>query len=128
VTQTHVVWRDTKGAPYIPSLLVAGEFLLSVNPTGVAFCYEAATGKVFWQEKLGRHHASPVLVLGLAFFINDQGQVNVIKPGASFERVAQYQLGEACYASPALSDGQVFLRGFQHLFCIGQRTKPAPGT
>ena len=82
---------------------------------------------MFWQEKLGREHASPVLARGLAFFINDQGQVNVIKPGASFERVAQYQLGEPCYASPALSDGQVFLRGFQHLFCIGQRTKPAPG-
>jgi outer membrane protein assembly factor BamB len=128
VTQTHVVWRDSKGAPYIPSLLVADEFLLSVNPTGVAFCYEATTGKVFWQEKLGRQHASPVLIRGLAFFINDQGQVNAIKPGASFEHVAQYQLGEPCYASPALSDGQVFLRGFQHLFCIGQRTKPAPGT
>ena len=128
VTETRVAWRDNKGAPYIPSLLVAGEYLLSVNTAGVAFCYEAASGKVLWQEKLGRHHASPVLVQGLAFFINDQGQVNVIKPGASFERVAQYELGEACYASPAISDGQVFLRGFQHLFCIGQRTKPAPRT
>ena len=128
VTQTHVVWRDTKGAPYIPSPLAAGDFLLSVNPTGVAFCYEAGTGKVLWEQKLGRHHASPVLLRGLAFFINDQGQVNVIRPGAAFDRVAQYELGESCYASPALSDGQVFLRGFQHLFCIGQRTKPVPGT
>jgi outer membrane protein assembly factor BamB len=128
VSQSHVAWRDTKGAPYIPSLLAAGDFLLSVNPTGVAFCYEAATGKVLWQQKLGRHHASPVLLRGLAFFINDQGQVNVIRPGATFERVAQYELGESCYASPALSDGQVFLRGFQHLFCIGRKTKPAPGT
>jgi hypothetical protein len=118
VTQTHVAWRDTKGAPYVPSLLVAGEFLLSVNTPGVAFCYEAATGKVFWQEKLGRHHASPVLVNGLVFFVNDNGQINVIKPGQKFERVAQYELGESCYASPAISDGQVFLRGFKHLFCI----------
>ena len=121
VTQTHVAWRDHKGAPYVPSLIVAGDFLLSVNPAGVAFCYEAATGKVFWQEKLERHHASPVLVGGLVFFINDDGQVNVVKPGTTFERVGQYELGEPCYASPAISDGQVFLRGFKHLVCIGRK-------
>ena len=51
VTQTHVAWRDTKGAPYVPSMIVAGDFLLSVNNAGVAFCYEAATGKVLWQEQ-----------------------------------------------------------------------------
>jgi len=122
VTATHVVWRDNKGAPYVPSLLVAGDLLLSVNRAGVAFCYEAATGKVLWQEELGRHHASPVLVGGLVFFINDDGVVNVIKPGTTFERVAKYELGESCYASPAISDGQVFLRGFKHIFCIGRKT------
>ena len=93
--QTHVAWRDNKGAPYVPSLIVAGDFLLSVNNAGVAFCYEAATGKVLWQEKLGRHHASPVLVDGLVFFINDDGEINVIKPGAKFERVAQVRTGRA---------------------------------
>ena len=121
VTQTHVAWQNTRGAPYVPSMIVADDFLLSVNNSGVAFCYEAATGKVLWQEKLGRHHASPVLVSGLVFFINDDGQVNVIKPGVKFDRVAKYELGEPCYASPAISDGQVFLRGFKHLFCFGQK-------
>ena len=121
VTGTHVVWRDSKGAPYVPSLIVAGDYLLSINNAGVAFCYEAATGEVLWQEKLGRHHASPVLVNGLVFFVSDTGQVNVIKPGAKFERIGQYELGESCYASPAISNGQVFLRGFQHLFCFGRQ-------
>jgi outer membrane protein assembly factor BamB len=120
VTDTHVVWSDTRGAPYVPSMIVAGDYLLSISNSGVAFCYEAATGKVLWQEKLGKHHASPVLVNALVYFINDNGQVNVIKPGPQFERIAQYELGESCYASPALSDGQVFLRGFNHLFCFGQ--------
>jgi len=99
---------------------VAGEFLLSINVNGTAFCYDAATGKVLWEEKLGRHHASPVLIAGLAYFINDTGEINVIRPGPKFDRVASYALGESCYASPAISQGQVFLRGFQHLFCLGQ--------
>ena len=61
----------------------------------MAFCYEAATGKVLWQERLGRHHASPVLIDGLVFFINDDGEINVIKPGAKFDRVAQVRTGRA---------------------------------
>lgn len=121
VTRTHVAWQDTRGAPYVPSMIVADDFLLSVNNSGVAFCYQAATGRVLWQEKLGRHHASPVQVGGLVFFINDDGQVNVIEPGVKFQRLATYELGEPCYASPAISDGRVFLRGFKHLFCFGQK-------
>jgi outer membrane protein assembly factor BamB len=120
VTATHVAWQDGQGASYVPSLLVAGDLLFSINNGGTAFCYEAATGKVLWREKLGRHHASPVLAAGLVFFINDNGQVNVIRPGRVFERAAQYELGESCYASPAISDGQVFIRGFKHLFCFGR--------
>jgi outer membrane protein assembly factor BamB len=121
VTETHLVWQDAKGAPYVPSMIVVGDYLLSVNNAGVAFCYEAATGKVYWQEKLGKHHASPVLIEGLVYLINDDGQINVIKPGPRFERVAQFELGEQCYASPAISDGQVFLRGFNPLFCFGRQ-------
>jgi len=121
VTDTHIAWQDTKGAPYVPSMIVAGDFLLSVNNGGTAFCYEAATGKVLWQQKLGRHHASAVLVNGLVFLINDDGRINVIKPGSEFERVATYELGESCYASPAISKGRIYLRGFKHLFCIGSR-------
>ncbi len=127
VTKTHVAWEDKKGAPYIPSLIVAGDYLLSVNPGGIAYCYDAATGKVHWQERLGRHHASPVLIEGLCYFINDDGEINVIKPGDKFERVAQYKLGEQCYASPAVSDGQVFLRGFKNMFCIGKPPAAASG-
>jgi outer membrane protein assembly factor BamB len=117
VTETHVVWSERKGAPYIPSLLATGDFLLSVNRTGTAFCYDAATGEVHWQEKLGRHHASPVLINGLAYFVNDEGRIHVIRPGRAYDAVAAYALGEPCYASPAISDGQVFIRGFEHLFC-----------
>ena len=123
VTNTHVAWSDTKGAPYVPSMIVAGNLLISVNRGGTAFCYEADTGKVLWREKLGRHHASPVLVGGLAFFINDDGVINVIKPGRSFERVGTYELGEGCYASPAISKGQVFVRGFRHMFCFGKQVR-----
>ncbi len=123
VTDTNVVWRDKDGAPYIVSFLVVDDLFYSINVQGTMYCYEAATGKNVWHEKLGRHHASPVLVGGLIYAINDKGQINVIKPGRTFDRVAQFEMGEQCYASPAISNGQVFLRGFEHLFCIGKPSK-----
>ena len=123
VTDTNIVWHDKKGAPYIVSFVVVDDLFFSINSAGTMFCYEAATGKTLWQEKLGRHHASPVLAGGLLYCVNDEGQINVIKPGRKFERVAQFEMGEQCYASPAISNGQVFLRGFEHLYCIGKPSK-----
>jgi outer membrane protein assembly factor BamB len=121
VTGTHVVWSDTKGAPYVPSMMAVGDFLLTINRGGNAFFYEAATGEVLWKEKLGRHHASPVLIDGKIVCINDDGQINMIQPGKTFKLVATHELGESCYASPAISKGQIFIRGFKHLYCFGQK-------
>ena len=47
--------------------------------------------------------------------------MSAIEPGLRFNRIGRYELGGPCYASPAVSDGQVFLRGFKHVFCIGER-------
>ncbi len=123
VTKTKVAWHDKKGAAYIVSFVVVDDLFFSINSAGSMFCYEAATGTNLWQEKLGRHHASPVLAGGLIYCINDEGQINVIKPARTFDRVAKFEMGEQCYASPAISNGQVFLRGFEHLYCIGKPSK-----
>jgi outer membrane protein assembly factor BamB len=120
VTDTNIMWRDKKGAPYIVSFVVVDDLFFSISSDGTLYCYDAATGKNYWHEKVRRHHASPVLVGGLIYCINDDGQINVIKPAKTFQRVAQFDMGEQCYASPAISDGQVFLRGFEHLYCIGK--------
>ena len=123
VSETHVAWRSTEGAAYVTSLITVGDYLLSVSNKGVAFCFEAATGKILWQEKLGRHHASPVAAEDLVYFLSDEGVMNVIKPGPEFFRVARSELGEKTYASPAISRGQLLLRGDKHLFCFGQPAK-----
>jgi outer membrane protein assembly factor BamB len=120
VTRTHIVWRTTKGAAYVPSPIIAGDYFLIVSDSGVAHCFEAAAGKLLWQERLGEHHASLASANGLVYFLNDDGVMNIVKPGPAFERVARNELGERCFASPAISEGRIFLRGEQHLFCIGK--------
>jgi outer membrane protein assembly factor BamB len=63
---------------------------------------------------------------GLVYFLNDDGVMHVVKAGPKFELVARNELGEKTYASPALSGGQMFLRGFTNLYCIGRPANQAP--
>ena len=121
VTQTHIAWRTNRGVSYVPSPISEGDYFLVTSDSGVAFCFEAATGNVQWQERLGEQHASLVSANGLVYFLNDRGEMNVIRPGPKFDLVARNVIGERCFASPALSDGQLFLRTEKALVCIRQR-------
>jgi outer membrane protein assembly factor BamB len=120
VTDTKIVWRTNKGVAYVPSPIVESDYFLIVSDSGVAHCFEAATGKLLWQERMGEHHASLVSSDGLVYFLNDNGVMNVLKPGPRFDRVAQNDLGEKTFASPAISQGQIFVRGEKTLFCLGR--------
>ena len=119
VTKTHIVWRTNKGAAYVPSPILAGDYFLVVSDSGVAHCFEAATGKLFWQERMGEHHASLVSANGLVYFLSDEGVIRVVKPGAEYQLIATNELGEKCFPSPAISSGYIFIRGEKTLFCIG---------
>ena len=119
VTSTKIVWRTNKGVAYVPSPIIESDYFLVVSDSGVAHCFEAASGKIAWQERLGEHHASLVSANGLVYFLNDNGVMNVVRPGETFERVASNTIGEKTFASPAISDGQLFIRSEKHLFCIG---------
>lgn len=122
VTSNKVAWSTATGAPYICSPISVGDWFLTASANSKeVFCCEARTGKVLWHEKTGQHHASPVKANGLVYFLNDDGVANVIKPGPTFELAARNELGEKTFASPAISGGQIFLRGFKHLYCIGRK-------
>ena len=121
VTSGKVVWKTSEGAPYVPSPIAVGDwFFTSAYAGKAAHCYEAATGKILWKEPIGLHHASPVSANGLVYFLNDDGVMHVVRAGSKFDLVARNELGEKTYASPALSSGQMFLRGFKNLYCIGK--------
>jgi hypothetical protein len=120
VTDTHVAWRTTKGAGYVPSPIIAGRYFLVVTDGGVASCFEADTGKRQWMERIGTHFSSSLVSAGgLVYFSSDDGNTTVVRPGPSLDVVAENKLGEFCYASPAISHGQIYLRGENHLYAIG---------
>ncbi|MBV9126421.1 MAG: PQQ-binding-like beta-propeller repeat protein, partial [Planctomycetes bacterium] len=120
ITQTHVLWHETRGASYVPSPIAHGQEFYVVSDSGTASCLDARTGKRLWVSRLGRHHsASPVSAGDYLYFLDDTGEMFVLKAGSRFEVVSRNKLGEECRASPAISQGQIFLRTLNHLYCIG---------
>ena len=122
VTETHIAWRTTRGAAYVPSPIISGRYLLMVADSGIASCFEARTGKRHWMERLpGGHSPSPVSADGLVYFVSDRGVTTIVRPSETFAVIAKNELGEPVSASPAISQGQIFLRTHQHLYCIGSK-------
>ncbi len=121
VTNTHVVWQSTKGAFYVPSPVCTNDYLFTTMTSGQVHCVEAATGNIAWIEQLGKQYASAVLANGLVYMPNDDGVITVIEPGPAFKSISKNAIGEKMFASPAISNGKIFIRGFQHLFCIGTK-------
>lgn len=120
VTDTHIAWRTKRGAGYVPSPIVVGPYLLLVADSGIASCFDARSGKRHWMERLpGGHSASPIAADGKVYFVSDQGVTTIIDPQPTFTILAQNDIDERVSASPALSQGNLFLRGERHLFCIG---------
>ena len=120
VTNSHIVWQSTAGAYYVPSPVCTDDFLFTTMTNGNVHCIEIATGNVLWVEAMGRQYSSPVLANGLVYMPNDQGIITVIKPGPDFKTIARNSIGERMNASPAISNGKIYLRGYKHIFCIGK--------
>ena len=95
--------------------------LLLNDDLGFAHAFDAKTGDIVWEERFGRTHASLVSAGGLVYFLNDDGICRVVKPAEKFAVIAKNELGEPTYASPALSDGHIFLRSSKAVYCIGAK-------
>lgn len=126
VTRTHIAWVSPRGSPFVPSPLVQGDYLYTVNDMqSIATCFEAATGKLMWQGRLGvaqreGFSASPVAVDGKVFFTNDHGETFVLRAGPKFELLHTNRIGESVLASPALVDGRWYIRTDRNVFAIGK--------
>jgi outer membrane protein assembly factor BamB len=120
VTDSHVVWHSTEAKCYVPSPVLAGNRLFVSDDRGTVNCFNTQTGERVWRDRLGMHYsASLVTANGLVYFTADDGITKVVRPADQLDVVAENRLGEYTFASPAISSGQIFIRGEKHLFAIG---------
>ncbi len=122
VADAHIAWRHTKGAGYVPSPVACGDYFLVVTDGGVASCLKCETGERMWMERLGTHYSGSLIAAeGLVYFTDDKGTTKIVRPGPTLDVVAECALGEDCYSSPAVSQGNLFFRGEKRLIAIGPR-------
>lgn len=120
VTTTHVEWQVPSGASYVPSIVHYEGLLYMTNEVGVVTCADARTGERVWRHRLdGVFFASPVAGDGKVYMVSETGDTFVLRAGRSAEVLARNDLGERFIASPAISQGRLFLRSDRTLFAVG---------
>jgi len=119
----NVVWSLDRDTPYVPSpLLYDGILYFLKSNNGLLSAYDAKTGTPHYQvqriEAVPNIFASPVGAAGRIYLLGQQGSAAVLKHGPTLEVLATNTLEDRFDASPALVDGEMYLRGYKHLYCV----------
>jgi outer membrane protein assembly factor BamB len=123
VTRTHVLWREPKAVPEVPSPLYYRQRVYTVRDGGLVSCLDAATGKLHYRERLGpggAYFSSPVAGDGKVYATSGRGVVTVFAAGDTFRVLARNDLGEPVVATPAVADGKLYVRTENHLYAFGE--------
>jgi outer membrane protein assembly factor BamB len=118
------LWRLTKGTPDVPSPLVY-DGIVYLCRDGSLLALDPKTGKELYNQRIhaNRYRASPVGAEGHVYLTAHDGTVTVVKAGPEFKEVAVNKLSDEMTASPAVSNGRIYLRGWKTLYAIGAPAK-----
>jgi outer membrane protein assembly factor BamB len=117
----YVEWTKNRGGPYQPTPVVYGTCLYACANSGMLACFEARTGKMLYKNRLGGNYsASPVAADGRIYFPSEEGDIRVVGAGPSYQVLATNKMDDACMATPAISDGMIFVRTQHFVYGIGR--------
>jgi outer membrane protein assembly factor BamB len=123
VTATHRLWRVDKGNPQcVGSGVVSGEHVYILNDPGTAECIEMKTGNSVWKKQVASSSWGSMVLCGDKLYVVDmKGAAHVLKASTEFAELGNNPLNELTRASPAFSNGQIFIRTYQNLYCIAEK-------
>jgi outer membrane protein assembly factor BamB len=130
VTASHVLWSFNNG-PDVPTPVTDGTYLYSINDRGILYVLDAMSGKtVYGPQRLrnATYSGSAVLADGKIYITDEDGVTTVIRSGPKFELLAENDLQDYTLSSPAISDGQIFVRTASFIYAIGKRQVAARST
>jgi outer membrane protein assembly factor BamB len=123
ITQSHLAWATDQG-PDVPTPAVDGKYIFILNDRGILWCRDARSGAEIWgsqRVRPGTYSASPVVADGKLYVMSEDGVTTVLSAGPEFKVLAENDLADYTLSSPAISDGQIFIRTQKFLYCIGKR-------
>jgi outer membrane protein assembly factor BamB len=123
VTTSHLLWSFNNG-PDVPTPVTDGTYVYVVNDRGIMWCLDAKTGKeIYGRQRLrsGTYSGSFVLADGKLYITNEDGMTVVVRAGPKFEVLAENNFDDYTLSSPAISDGQIFIRTTGWLWAVGNK-------
>jgi outer membrane protein assembly factor BamB len=123
-TNDFIAWSTNRGGPYIPTPVIYGDQLYVLQVNGVLAAYDVRTGKRIYQERVaggGSFSASPVAGDGKLYLASEDGDIHVVKAGPAYELLGTNVAGQVIMATPAISNGVIFIRGIKEIFAVGRR-------
>ena len=119
----EIAYKVERAAPYVPTLVAAGDLVFMFSDKGVVACIDAATGKEHWQKRIGGGFSgSPVRAGEAIYCIREDGVVIVIAASPEFQLLGENPLGEDSRSTPAISGGRMYLRTYSHLISLGGKS------
>ena len=120
-----IVWSRTGRGSYMPTPLVYNGILYVLGNNGLFDAYDLKSGEEIYRQRLplvgSGFSASPVAADGKIYLSNEDGEILVVAAGQKFTHVGTNSMGELLMATPALSDGVMYVRSSASLFAIGQK-------
>jgi outer membrane protein assembly factor BamB len=121
----NILWKYQKGTAYVPSPILYGDYVYLMTDSGILTCIDVKTGEVKYEGGRvpvpAKFMASPVAFDGKILLTSEDGDTFVLKAGPTFEVLHTNSLAEPIFASPAISQGRIFIRGEKNLYCITSR-------
>jgi outer membrane protein assembly factor BamB len=122
-SSASVAWSSTRGGAFTPTPLVYGDYLYSINVSGILGCYDARTGERKYLQRIEHggsgFSSSPVAADGRIYLSSEDGEIFVVRAGETFELLATNAMSEVIMATPAVSGGMLLVRTLGHLVAVG---------
>jgi outer membrane protein assembly factor BamB len=122
ITKRNVVWKESEATPDTCCPVLWRDLLFTISDNGVAKCFDVYTGNQNWKKRLsGDYKASPLAAEGRIYFLNVHGLMTVVAANDRYDKLAENQLDDDTVASPAVSNGRMYVRGKKFLYAIEKK-------
>ncbi len=115
-----IIWESNEYLSDVPSPVATPKLLFMATSYGAVICYDAKNGEVYWKQEYDNgFYSSPMLAEGKIYLMDMTGIMHIFSAENKFVSLGDSPIGEDCMTTPAMADGKIYIRGNEHLFCIG---------
>jgi outer membrane protein assembly factor BamB len=120
ITETHVAWAYDEDLPDVAAPISDDKRLLLPTGFGTIHCFEVASGSITWSHDFDDGFwSSPLLIGEIVYMTNVEGKTSIFRLADSFQLLGEGNIGESVVTTPALAEDRIYMRGKEHLYCIG---------